>query len=114
MKNERDVLLIAYIIDAISKLTDLVKEPDAKQRFVQEWIFHDAILHRLQTMAESCQRLSDPLKSTLPTVPWKEISGLRNILVHDYLGDIDLETIWHILTHELPILRNTMDNISTK
>jgi len=60
MREDRDEVLIAYILDAIAKLTELTKRPDAKQQFVQDWLFHDAVLHRLQTMAESCQRYLYP------------------------------------------------------
>ncbi|GBF52998.1 nucleotidyltransferase [Microcystis sp. 0824] len=50
----------------------------------------DAIIRRLQTLAESTQRLSEELKANIPDVDWRNISGFRNILVHDYLGGIDL------------------------
>ena len=49
----------------------------------------------------SSQRLSQDFKSTHHGVEWYKISGLRNILVHDYLG-IDLENVWAILEKELP------------
>jgi uncharacterized protein with HEPN domain len=51
----------------------------------------DAIVRRLQTIAESTQRLSDNLKQKNSDVNWRSISGFRNILVHDYLGGIDLD-----------------------
>lgn len=61
-------------------------------------------MRNLQTMAESTQRLSDEIKATQPNISWEEISGFRNVLVHDYLG-IDLEVIWGIMQREVPELR---------
>lgn len=54
---------------------------------------YDAILRNLQTMAEATQRLPEEFKNRYPNIPWKDISGFRNILVHDYLGDLDDEIV---------------------
>jgi uncharacterized protein with HEPN domain len=65
----------------------------------------DAIIRRLQTLAESTQRLSEELKANISDVDWRNISGFRNILVHDYLGGIDLNTVWDVVENYLDDLR---------
>ena len=50
-------------------------------------------MRNLQTLCEATQQLPDGLKAEQPDVLWREISGFRNILVHNYLGDIDLATV---------------------
>ena len=64
-------------------------------------------------MSESTQRLSDQFKSEHTGIEWRKISGLRNILVHDYLG-IDLETVWNIIVKELPQLKDTVNKYTPK
>lgn len=64
----------------------------------------DAVLRNLQVLAESTQRLSEEFKSRHPEIEWYKIAGLRNILVHDYLG-IDLETVWSVVAASLPELK---------
>ena len=59
----------------------------------------------LQVLAESTQKLSGELKSRHTEIEWYKISGLRNILVHDYRG-IDFETVWAAVTNNLPKLKN--------
>jgi uncharacterized protein with HEPN domain len=59
-------------------------------------IVQDAVLRNLQVLAESTQRLSDDFKLQHHEVEWYKIAGLRNILVHDYLG-IDIETVWAVV-----------------
>ena len=105
---EQDSVLIAYILDAIEKIDSLAKAPDFKERFLTDWVTHDAVIRRLQTLAESSQRLSDAYKETQPEIPWKKISGFRNILVHQYLGDIDPEILWHVVSFELPLLKESL------
>ncbi len=68
-----------------------------KQEFFANSMISDAIIRRLQTLAESTQRLSEELKANIPDVDWRNISGFRNILVHDYLGGIDLNTVWDVV-----------------
>jgi len=58
-------------------------------------------------MAESTQRLSDSFKEKHQDIEWANISGLRNILVHDYLG-IDLEIVWNIIASRLPHVKRTI------
>ena len=66
----------------------------------------------LQVMAESSQRISEKSKKGQPEIDWRGISGFRNILVHDYLGGIDLELIWQVLETELPKLKRTLMEMS--
>jgi uncharacterized protein with HEPN domain len=55
-----------------------------------------ATIRVLQIMAESCVRLSDKAKAAMPEIEWHRLRGFRNVLVHDYLGDIDPQTIQHV------------------
>jgi uncharacterized protein with HEPN domain len=48
--------------------------------------------------------LPDHLKLQFPTIPWREISGFRNILVHNYLGDIDALTVQAVVSQQVPKL----------
>jgi uncharacterized protein with HEPN domain len=100
MKDDRVYLEhILECLDRVEKHRRL-----GRRRFFNSHTIQDAVLHNLQTMAESTQRLSDILKSTQPNIPWEDISGFRNVLVHNYLG-IDLEVIWGIMLREAPELK---------
>lgn len=52
-------------------------------------------------MSESTQHLPDDLKQKFPQIPWQEISGFRNILVHNYLGNIDPETVLKVILRQI-------------
>ena len=64
-------------------------------------ILYDAAVRNLQTLSEATQKLPDEIKSRYPKIPWREISGFRNILVHNYLGDIDPETVKRVIADNL-------------
>jgi uncharacterized protein with HEPN domain len=65
---------------------------------------YDAILRNLQTLSEATRHLPESKTDRYATIPWKEISGFRNILVYDYLGDIDATTVLNVVNlHILPL-----------
>ena len=98
-----DQVYLGYILDCIDKIKEYSQ--GGKQEFFANSMISDAIIRRLQTLAESTQRLSEELKANIPNVDWRNISGFRNILVHDYLGGIDLNTVWEVVENYLDDLR---------
>ena len=64
----------------------------------------DAVIRRLQVMAESCLRLTDEVTVQHPEVGWQHIRNFRNRLVHQYL-EIDIDLVWTIIQNDLPPLK---------
>jgi uncharacterized protein with HEPN domain len=56
------------------------------------------------------KRLSKPLKEQYPKVPWRNIAGLRDVLIHDYMG-VDLESVWNVVENDLPPLKKHINTI---
>jgi uncharacterized protein with HEPN domain len=89
-----------HVLDVAAKIERI----QARGDLTQDEVLYDATLRNLQTLSEATQMLPDELKSQYPSIPWREISGFRNILVHNYLGDIDPLTIQSVLDRHLPAL----------
>ncbi|MBZ0302019.1 MAG: DUF86 domain-containing protein [Anaerolineae bacterium] len=68
----------------------------------------DAVIRRLQVMAEMCLRLSDEVQAAYPEVGWQHIRNFRNRLVHEYL-DVDIDLIWTIVQQSLPSLLKAIE-----
>ena len=66
------------------------------------------MLRNLQTLSEATQQLPEIKFSVCPDIPWKEISGFRNILVHNYLGDIDPLAIVNVIEKHLQPLEECL------
>ena len=75
--------------------------------FMASALIQDAVLRNLQTMAESTQRLSDSLRAAHPEMDWHQLSGFRNVLVHDYLG-VELDRVWLAVERDLPRLKRSV------
>lgn len=81
-----------------------------RARFETSRLVQDAVIRNLQTLAESSQRLSDSIKLTEPQVPWRELAGFRNVIVHGYLG-IDLAAVWLVVELDLPPLAAALERM---
>jgi uncharacterized protein with HEPN domain len=106
MKSDR--LYTIHIQECIARIQSYVSGIDEEQ-FMASSLLQDAVIRNLQVLAESTQRLSDDFKIQHSEIEWHKISGLRNILVHDYLG-IDSETVWHIISNELSSLQKALED----
>lgn len=60
----------------------------------------DAVIRNLEIIGEAARNLSDEVKKKYPEIPWKNMIGLRNILIHEYSG-IDESIIWEVATRNL-------------
>jgi uncharacterized protein with HEPN domain len=91
-----------HILDAIAKIRRIQARGDIKE----DDILYDAAPRNLQTLSEATQLLPPVRKAQCPNIPWREISGFRNILVHDYLGTIDPITVAAVIDDHLPALED--------
>lgn len=96
-------------LDHIAEMSALLEGTArlGKERFLSNPDVRDATIYRLQTLAESTQRLSTGFKTTHPEVPWADIARFRNRAVHGYLG-VDLEIIWDIVERDIPGLSHVV------
>ncbi len=106
----RDRAYATHIIECIDYINSYTVEGE---KSLKDHKTYDAVLRQLQIMSESTQRLSDFAKSQYPQIKWREISGFRNILVHDYLGDLDSKIIWSIIKNKLPELKFALQQLIT-
>ena len=106
---ESDRLLLGHIRQCIERIGEYTG--GQRTTFYDSPLVQDAVVRNLQTLAESTQRLSGPLKATEPAVPWNAISGFRNVLAHNYLG-IDLAVVWSVVEKDLPELGSAIERMS--
>ena len=90
-------LYARHVLDAIAR----IRRIQARGDLTQDEVLYDAALRNLQTLSEATQLLPENKKAAWPAIPWREISGFRNILVHDYLGNIDPLTVAAVIDNHL-------------
>jgi uncharacterized protein with HEPN domain len=70
----------------------------------------DAVVRNLEIVGEAAKRVSPDLRKRAPGVPWREMAGMRDKLVHDYFG-VDLDLVWDVVAAELPAARTRIVNL---
>lgn len=63
----------------------------------------DAILRRITIIGEATKRLSQDFRNQHPSVPWKKIAGMRDVITHEY-NEVDLDEVWTVINENLPQL----------
>lgn len=106
MRDDRERLLdIQEAIAQIEKYAGQGRKAFEGDELVQSWI-----LRHLQIIGEASRALSEDLRRRHPEVPWSEIIGMRNILVHDYFG-LDADLVWSAVERDLPGLKVNVEQI---
>jgi len=101
------LVYICHILEAIDYIEQFAAK-HTRETIFEERMRYDAILRNLQTMAESSKRLPDSIKKVHSNIPWRDIAGFRNILVHEYLEGLDHDVVWRVITYELEALKVAM------
>lgn len=104
-------MLLEHMSDCLGRILEYTN--GERSRFEASRLVQDAVIRNLQTLAESSQRLSSEIKGTQPQIPWRELSGFRNVIVHGYLG-VDLGAVWLVVEQDLPALSEALTQMATQ
>jgi uncharacterized protein with HEPN domain len=108
---EADRVLLAHMRDCLDRILEYTS--GERTRFDASRMVQDAVIRNLQTFAESSQRLSSEIKGTEPQIPWRELAGFRNVIVHGYLG-VDLAAVWLVVEQDLPALTEAVQRMAMR
>jgi uncharacterized protein with HEPN domain len=97
------------ILDAADKAEQFAREMDLAQ-FVADEKTHFAVIRALEIIGEATKNVPLHVRKRYPEVPWREMAGIRDKLIHDYFG-VDLRVVWKAVQEDLPPLRAQMARV---
>ncbi|MBL8179654.1 MAG: DUF86 domain-containing protein [Bryobacterales bacterium] len=100
MKEDRAYL--CHVRDAIARIEKYASV--GKEEFLTQSHWQDAVIRQLEILGEASKRISPALRENSPDVPWRRICGLRDVLIHNYVG-VDLDAVGAIVEVSIPQLR---------
>ena len=91
-----------YLIERSSKITfeEFEKNEDLRRAFIRS----------LEVIGEATKKIPTEIKHKNPRIPWKEMAGMRDKLIHDYFG-VDYDIIWQTVIEDIPLLKVEIENL---
>jgi len=101
---KRDVrLYVEDIWTSISAIEEYTRGM-SKKGFENDRKVQDAVTRRLENIGEAVKHLPDDFRSRFPDVPWKQIAGLRDVLIHEYFN-VRIMRVWYVVANDLATLK---------
>ncbi len=108
MKDDRVYLL--HIRDSLTNIREYT-DP-GREFFFKDKKTQDAVVRNLEIIGEAVKHLSASLTTANPPIPWKQIAGMRDKLIHEYFG-VDLDLVWDVVATSLPEFERQISHILT-
>jgi uncharacterized protein with HEPN domain len=87
-----DSIYIDHILNSINRIIDYISGKD-REAFESDQLTQDAVVRQLEVIGEATKRVSNELSLKNPDIPWSDMAGMRDVLIHDYI-DVDLGVVW--------------------
>ncbi len=100
---------IEHILECL-ELIEEYTEGITKENFINSVQLQDAVIRRIEIIGEAVKNLPVETKNNYPNIPWKEIAGMRDVLIHGYFG-VDLELTWNVVEKEVQKLKESMNKV---
>lgn len=102
-------ILLEEILEAIELLTRYT-EGLTFEAFVQDIEKQDSVIRRLEIIGEAVKGVPEEIRRRHPSIPWRDIAGARDVLIHEYFR-VDLKMTWDMVQDDLPVLAREVRRI---
>ncbi len=100
---------IEDIDEALDRISQYVKKLDY-HRWLKDQKTIDAVVRNLEIIGEAAANVPQDIQDRFPNIPWYQMKGMRNILIHEYFG-VDNEVLWKTVQDDLPRLKTKIQNL---
>ena len=108
----RDLTYLEHIEDSIEKIQSYTKGL-TEESFQNSTLVQDAVVRQFEIIGEATKRLSVYIRKEHPDIPWKDMAGMRDVLIHDYIN-VEIDIVWKTVVGYLPTLKESVRQIIDK
>ncbi|PIS28338.1 hypothetical protein COT42_08400 [Candidatus Saganbacteria bacterium CG08_land_8_20_14_0_20_45_16] len=106
MTTRDNLVYLKHILDAINKAEEYIGQMN-EDKFSQESLVQDGVIRQIEIIGEATKNLSEDFRNKHKQIPWKDIAGMRDKLIHGYFG-VDINAVWDTAKKDLPILKTAI------
>jgi uncharacterized protein with HEPN domain len=106
--SERDALYLEHVLQAIARIERFTS--GGRAAFFSDEMVQSAVVRQLEIVGEAVRNISAELKARETMVPWRNIAGTRDKLIHGYFS-VKLDVVWNVVEQELPSLKQHVRRI---
>lgn len=103
MRKKNPKIFLEDILESIERIEQYTKNR-TKNEFLDDYEKQDAIMKRLEVIGEAVKNIPIGVKKKYPEIPWKDMAGMRDVLIHEYFG-ILMERVWDTAKNDIPKLK---------
>ena len=104
-----DSIYVEHIIVSIERILFYIAKID-RSNFLKDLKTQDAVVRQLEIIGEATKKISFDFREKYPNIPWLDMAGMRDRLIHDYI-DVDFEIIWKTASEDIPQLKILLEEI---
>jgi uncharacterized protein with HEPN domain len=97
------------IVTAIDEIEEFTRGMDYPN-FASDKKTINAVIRSLEVLGEATKHIPATIREKHPDIPWKNMAGMRDVLIHNYMG-VDLKTVWKVIKERLPELKPLLEKI---
>ena len=105
----RDLIRFRHMLDSANTLLGFI-EGKTRKHLNTDRMFSSAVIRELEILGEAANHISQKTQKLFPELPWKQIIGMRNTLIHAYF-DVDYDIIWKTVNNDLPLFYHQLKKI---
>jgi len=104
-----DTVFLRHILDAVNWIEEYTHGMDY-EGFMDAHLVQDGVIRQLEIIGEATRNLSKELRDKNAEIPWKDMAGMRDKLIHQYFG-VDIAAVWDTVTVDIPGLKGSVTKI---